>query len=365
MANKKIKLFVDAHVFDGVQQGTVSFIANLYANIIFENKFILYIGSKDLLKAQQLLKSNNFIHIKYKSNSKYIRLLFEIPYLLFKNKIDYAHFQYITPLIKPCKYILTLHDLLFVDQPLFFPLKFRFKNYFLFYLSSLQSDIITTVSSYSKKSILKNFKLLKKDIHIIPNIIDFDLLPGEIIKNLENNKFILYVSRIEPRKNHADLLKIWLQLELHKKGISLVFVGHNTINDPKLLDTFEKMNNDEKKYFHILGNVNANKLAWLYKNCMIFVFPSLAEGFGIPPLEASIYGAKVLTSNTTAMKDFDFFPLRFNPYDYNDFISNFKISITENYNIDLVNSEIQKRFSKSFITQKFTDIINNHFNDSF
>ena len=84
-------------------------------------------------------------------------------------------------------------------------------------------------------------------------------------------------------------------------------------------EKLSNLNNQQKQHFIWFDNVNSKQLSWLYKNSSLFVFPSLAEGFGIPPLEASLYGAKVLVSNTTAMSDYFFFKHMFDPYDYEDF----------------------------------------------
>lgn len=354
--SNKLKIFVDAHVFDGVHQGTVTFISNLYSAVIKEDKYIVYVASCNKEKAIKLLKSNNFIHIKYKSNSKYIRLFFEIPLILIKYKINYAHFQYIAPIFKPCKYIITIHDLLFLDYPSLFPIKYRFKNYFLFYISSLRADIVTTVSSYSKNAILKNFKLIKKNIIVIPNIIDINFIDDEIVYDLNESKYLLYVSRIEPRKNHILLLNAWLDLELYNYSIKLVFVGHKTINDMKLFEKLSNLNNQQKQNFIWFENVNSKQLSWLYKNSSLFVFPSLAEGFGIPPLEASMYGAKVLVSNTTAMSDYFFFKHMFDPNDYEDFKTKLKFLLSNNYNIDKINNQIISIYGKENIINKFNKI---------
>jgi glycosyltransferase involved in cell wall biosynthesis len=357
--SKKIKLFVDAHVFDGISQGTVSFIANLYSGIIKENNYEVYVGSNNKTKAIELLNSEKFIHVRYNTNSKYLRLLFEIPYHLWKNKIDFAHFQYITPIVKPCKFILTIHDVLFLDFPQYFPLIYRLKNKILFKISTYRANIFTTVSKYSSSAIKKHFNY-NKNIFVIPNILNTSLKNSQIETLLNKKKYILYVSRIEPRKNHALLLKAWLELELYNQEIYLVFVGHNTIESKDLTNNFINMNELQKKYFIHFNNINSPKLSWMYSNCLLFVFPSLAEGFGIPPLEASLFGSKVLVSNSTAMKDFDFFPYNFNPSNYEEFKSKLELALQTDYNIQSTNEIINNTYNQKKITTDFLEIIENY-----
>ena len=229
-----IRLFVDAHVFDGIQQGTVTFLAGLYSELIKDSRFQLFVGSDEKTVAEKFLGSNNFIHIKYNTHSKIKRLLYTIPKALKENKIDFAHFQYISPIIKPCSYIVTIHDLLFLEYPDYFPLSYRIKNSILFYLSGKRADLVTTVSNYSKNSIHRFFKIPSDRIEIIPNAVVQKREDPEPIQKLLDKKFILYVSRIEPRKNQALLIKIWKELGLYNQNIDLVLVGSGGLKDDKL-----------------------------------------------------------------------------------------------------------------------------------
>ena len=307
MNNKpQVKLFIDAHIFDGVPQGTLTYIIGIYSELVNDERFLIYVGGNDKTLAEQYLKSSNFIFLEYKTYSKVKRLLWTIPMLLKKYQIDLAHFQYITPIIKRCKYVVTIHDLLFLDFPESFPLLYRLGNGILFYLSAIRSDLVFTVSKYSKQSISNHFKIPSGKIQISPNAVISSNLTGTPIKNLVGKKFMLYVSRIEPRKNQAILIQLWRD-SFHQSELNLVLVGAKCIHDKIFDEQLELMTKEEKKNFHWLRNLPQENLIWLYKNCSLFIYPSTSEGFGIPPLEAALYGAKVLCSNTTAMKDFNFF----------------------------------------------------------
>lgn len=359
----KINLFVDAHVFDGIPQGTVTYLSGIYSELIKDSRFQLYVGSQDLKLAKKILRSSNFIHIKYKSHSKLKRLLFSIPKALKENKIDYAHFQYISPLQKPCKYIVTIHDLLFLEFPEYFPLSYRIKNSILFYLSTKRADLVTTVSTYSKDSINRFFKIPLSRIEITPNAIEQSKEEFLSIKQLQDKKFILYVSRIEPRKNQALLIKLWKELNLYNRNIDLVLVGSEGVKDTQFQQQLNGLSEKEKAHFHWLSRMPISNLNWLYKNCELFVFPSSAEGFGIPPLEAANLGAKVLCSNTTAMKEFDFFDkYQFNPNNYNEFKEKLLFALNDtDFNHELVVSTINSKYNWIKIANDFGNFI---FNDN-
>jgi glycosyltransferase involved in cell wall biosynthesis len=350
---KKIKILIEGHLFDDSFQGSLSFISNLYCQLQYDNRFDLYIISNN--KNNILSKSNlrNFKHIKYRYSYKLLRLMIEIPYVINKLNIDYAHFQYITPIYKNCKFIVTIHDLLFLDFKKFFSLYYRYSRLIPFYISAKRSDFVTTVSNYSILSIEKHFNL--KNVILIPNIIviNYEFLQYEIFND---EKFILYVSRIEPRKNHTLLLKTWRELELYKEGIHLVFIGKIFENTADLNTQLDSLNELERNYLHFFVDINIPQLNWFYKNCILFVYPSLCEGFGIPPLEAALNGSKVLCSNTTSMSEYSFFP-SFDPYNDESFKILLLRSLSTDYDRDFAKTIINERYSLNTVTKLFVEKI--------
>lgn len=168
----KIKILVDAHVFDGFHQGSRTFLKGLYNQLALDNFFDIYIAANNFENVKNQFEfTNNFKFIKLKNKSKLLRLGVEIPYIIWKEKIDYAHFQYISPIVKNCKFILTIHDVLFLDFKKYFTWKYRQKKY-LFCISARNSDILTTVSEYSRDSISQHMKIEQQKINIITQGID-------------------------------------------------------------------------------------------------------------------------------------------------------------------------------------------------
>lgn len=305
----RIKIFVDAHVFDDSFQGTTTYIKGLYSALVKDSDFEITLAAHNIEKLKTVFTDPRFKFIAFIETSKYKRLALEIPALIKKNGFDFAHFQYITPPIKSCRYINTIHDLLFLDFPQYFPWTYRFTKKHIFKFSANRSEIICTVSEYSKKALIKHYQIPAEKILITANAVSEYTGPFSDVKSkYKLNKYILFVSRMEPRKNHYLMLKSFVELALYEQGYKLVFIGRTkdvkTENYHNYYNSLDEIIKDS--VLHI-ENISYEELNSFYKNADLFVYPSLAEGFGIPPLEAAIMECKVLCSNQTAMSDFDFF----------------------------------------------------------
>src|SRR5579862_5087385 len=333
-AAKKIKLFVDAHVFDKEFQGTQTFIRGLYKALVekYAAELDIYFGVCDVDRFAAILPfiSPSRILPYKKRSANFLRLVTDIPCYIRNHRFDFAHFQNISmQKTGSCQTIITLHDIIFNDFPNDFPLIYRKARNVLFRRSIHRAAIKTSVSTYSRDRIAERYNILPQHIHVVPNAAN-DMLPHcslskkeaalQIREKFGIENFVLCVSRIEPRKNHLLLLEKYLKLELFKKNIPLVFVGKKSLDVVTLSRCLNDLTEEQKKMVHWYQQVSREDLTVLYKACMLFVYPSKAEGFGIPPLEAITCGAPVLCSNVSAMKDYYFFqPYMFDPGDEKDF----------------------------------------------
>ena len=336
-----VKIFVDAHVFDDEYQGTRTFIRGLYSVIAYENQFQLYFAAKNIenlkYELREICDFSNVHFLQLKSNNKFTRLLFEIPRLIKVNEIDFAHFQYIVPPIKNCKYIVTIHDLLFMDYKREFSLFYRLSKRFLFKYAALRSEFVTTVSNYSRDAIKKHFHI-NKPITVIPNGVSesyFKRVEKQISVQYIQEKYkmthyLLYVSRFEPRKNHYCLLKSYLDLKLYEQDYHLVLLGHKSMGNPGFENLYNIQSDAIKQKIFIHDKITNEDLFHFYNGASLFVYPSIAEGFGIPPLEAGAVKTPVICSNTSAMNEFDFF---------------------EQNHIDPTNTELLKKRIKAYLEE--------------
>jgi glycosyltransferase involved in cell wall biosynthesis len=321
-ARSTVRIFVDCHVFDGGFQGTTTYLKGLYQELIKDRSMHFFMAASDCAHLEGIFGTHdNVQYLPYRSHNKFIRLLLDIPKLIRRHQIDFAHFQYVVPPIRACKYIVTIHDVLFLDFPQYFPKSYRAKNKFLFGTSARRSDVVLTVSDYSRERIAKHFEI--DDIAVTPNGVDpvyFEAYDKQAILDEIRTRygfadFWLYISRWEPRKNHYNLLRAFVEKK-HHENYHLVFVGSKAIPDTLYDAYFAALPANIQKKIVTLNAISQSDLVSLVRGASLSAYPSIAEGFGIPPLETAAAKIPTICSNATAMADFEFFGNRlFDPLD--------------------------------------------------
>ncbi len=374
---KKIKILVDAHVIDGEGQGSVTYLTGLYNTMMvaYSDYYEIYIAGYDFTKMAAsfpTLEKRYFIQLV--SHSRIKRLTIDFPSIIKKYGIDLAHFQYITPFFKNTKFAVTTHDVLFNDFPTSFSWSYRMLRNVLFRRSLQKSEIKCTVSTYSQVAIARYYQLEKRALTITLNAVEasfFELYEKKMEQQFVQKKFgvknyLLFVSRIEPRKNHHLLLKAFKELQLAEQGYTLVFVGNESIPNFQLNEELKSLSIAERGNFKWIRYVDKADLLALYRAANLFVYPSLAEGFGIPPIEAAAAGIPTICANNTAMRDFDFFGN--NLVDINDF-EKFKRRIKENlddpladFHLKQIVQEVAKRYTWEKSAWAFHKAIQDQFN---
>lgn len=370
-----MKLLVDAHCFDSrTTEGINTYIKGLYSELIkIAVDIDFYFAAQNIDKLKQLFGERRNVHyIALSSKNKVYRLLFEFPIIIKKNNIDISHYQYTSPLIKNCKNIITLHDILFMDYPRLFPLSYRLVKGVLFKISAKRTDLLLTVSDYSRRQIAQHYHIPIEDILVTPNAVSNDFAHIDkaeamaFVKQRGIEKYLLYVSRIEPRKNHIALLKAYSELALWEKEYHLVIIGRRTLATPDFDTYYEHMDTKAKQYVHIINQVSYSELKYWYKGAVLFVYPALAEGFGIPPIEAAAAGIPCVCSNRTAMGDFTFFDKNLvDPCD--DMLLKDRIlqslNLVGNSNVVAIQHQIYQRYNWESIAKKLYQELKNRFND--
>ena len=167
-----------------------------------------------------------------------------------------------------------------------------------------KSDIVFTVSQFSKNKIEELLKIEREKIFLVYNGINFTKFkPSERFNSLKSKrKFILYVGPLDKHKNISLVLDAYSKLSKDIRNEYRLALAGFPVDDPKFKDILIKYPID-KKNIEVLGRVSDKQLVYLLQSCKLFVFPSFYEGFGLPVAEAMACGALAITSNETAMPE--------------------------------------------------------------
>ena len=174
-----------------------------------------------------------------------------------------------------------------------------------------RSDRILTVSEASKRDILHFFNVPPEKIDVVYNAIDerFSVEPNArrrwpaCASAIQlDQRFVLYVGNIKPHKNLVRLIEAFAELRQGElDDLKLLIIGDEISKLPALRRAVHR--HKLHKHVRFLGYMPDDTLAILYRLASVFVFPSLYEGFGLPPLEAMASGTPVVTSNVSSLPE--------------------------------------------------------------
>lgn len=311
-----MKLLVDCHCFDAPSsEGMNTYIKGLYSEAVKLAPDIdfFFAGSNQERLHRIFGEAPNVHYVKMKPTGRTRRLLTEYPRLIHKLGIDWAHFQYFHPFIKNCKTIVTLHDVLYRDYPELYPRSYRLTRNIIFGHAAHSTDVLATVSDYSRCRISEIYRIPQESITVTPNAVaeEFFTVDREAARQEIHSRgirpYILNISRIEPRKNQLALVRAYNELDLAHRGYDLVLINRESIAVPELERYIAQLAPDVRSRVHRMEGLPHESVKLWYAGASLFVFPSLGEGFGIPPLEAGATLTPTICNNMTALADYDMF----------------------------------------------------------
>ena len=285
------------------------------ANLDHENPYFLITQEKERFALANLPPNFSFILDPSGDNSLWNDLV--LPYSLKRSQIDLLHTpHYRAPRFLGCRSVITIHDCVHILFPNYASSASAFDQARKATKRSIRKcSHIFTVSQATQRDLMRLFSVPQEKITVVYNAIDERAV---LSNNLEEQKrvleryqiqdpFLLYAGNIKPHKNIARIIEAFsvLKMELKDdenwKNLKLLIIGDELSRHQFLRRTVIRSGVQHDVRF--FGFIPYETLKALYKSAQIFVFPSLYEGFGLPPLEAMANGTPVLASNVSSLPE--------------------------------------------------------------
>jgi glycosyltransferase involved in cell wall biosynthesis len=295
--------------------GQTTAMPELYPSDRYEYSF--FTSSKPERKERVRAIAGKKLHLNSSSFSGYIyraaSAFLPLPYsFFFGRKSDVTHFfNYIIPPLVRGKKVVTVHDMVYKA----FPETVRGRTMLMLNLglksSMRRADVIVTDSEFSKSEIIKYFPKHRDKIRVVPCGVDTkkfrpceqpERIP-EVKKSLGiEGEYFLYLGTIEPRKNLERVIAAYdIFAKRTENAPKLVLAGGKGWLDSGIYGKVEALGLTERVVF--TKYVPSEDMNPLMCGALAFVFPSLYEGFGMPPLEAMACGVPVLTSAEASLPE--------------------------------------------------------------
>jgi glycosyltransferase involved in cell wall biosynthesis len=310
-----MRIGIDARKLDDFGIGT--YIRNLVHHLAkkdTQNTYILFCPRRH---EPFELPGQNFSKVIEDAGKYSLKELIRLPLQMKYHQLDLFHAPHYTlPPLRPCKAVVTIHDLIHLRFPQYLPsLGAYYYAKGMMFLAAHSAKKIITVSQFSKKDIVEILKVSATKVEVIYNGVAGRYRPGTFSFNSVEKKakiqeflnrfgitgpYLLYVGNFMAHKNLKTLLEAYDLLKNYS-GFhhQLVLVGDKK---KSRLENFITARQWEKEVI-LTGFVPWEELPIFYGGANVFVFPSLYEGFGLPVLEAMACGVPVVASNRSSLPE--------------------------------------------------------------
>jgi glycosyltransferase involved in cell wall biosynthesis len=308
---RSVRIAIDARKLHDFGIGT--YIRNLLrhlARLDAETEFVVLARPADCASLASL--GPNFRAVPETAPNYSVVEQIRIPLALRRERPTLFHApHYVLPPLVRCRSVVTIHDCIHLMFPQYLPsrLALAYARTSIV-LAARRATRVLTVSESSKRDIMRFVDIPADKIDVIYNSYDerFGVEPREedVIRVREryqlHDEFVLYAGNVKPHKNLERLIEAFNLVR--KRGLDhlkLVLIGDDISKYAALRRAVHL--HQLHKYVRFLGYLPEETLAVMYRLAGVFVFPSLYEGFGLPPLEAMASGTPVVTSNVSSLPE--------------------------------------------------------------
>jgi Glycosyltransferase len=309
-----LRIAIDAHSIGTRLGGNESYAANLIealAQIDSVNRYTLYVTTAEAIDRYRQ-RWPNFLVRSTRPHTPLIRIPLILSAELRKNPVDVLHVQFTAPPFCPCPFVVSVHDLSFEHLPQTFHRRSRTQLRLTVRHSVRRAARVLTLSEHTRNDVIETYGIAGPMIEVIPIAASPKFQPVRDDKELQRvrhtyritSDYILSVGSIQPRKNLVRLVRSYTLLR-DKLGADklpkLVFVGKRAWLYDETLRALEDASLGDSVI--LTGYVPESDLPALYSGATCFVYPSIFEGFGLPPLEAMQCGTPVIIGNRTSLPE--------------------------------------------------------------
>jgi len=295
-----MKIGIDCHNLEGKRTGAGRYLMNLlkyWAKLnlklkVKSPKFILCFKNNI---PGDIPESKNFQKRILKSGSNFYFQHILLPKAIKKDKIDvFFSPSYILPLkiSQGVKTAVAIHDISYEAHPEWFSWQNRILLCWVSKISAKKADIIFTPSDFSKREILKRYKVNANKIHVTPLAADEKFMRKPSIKK---EKIIFYVGAIFQRRFIPQIIKAFKKIKNKLPNYKLIIAG------PNYSQPFMDIKSEDSIIYK--DYIQERELVLLYNSAELFIWLSSYEGFGLPPLEAMACGTPVLSTKKTSLAE--------------------------------------------------------------
>jgi glycosyltransferase involved in cell wall biosynthesis len=309
---------IDAHAIGARQGGNETYITNLIkslAEIDGDNLYTIYLadaGAAAQWRENFETRYKNFSVRLLPPPTPLVRVPVYLTYELFRRPVDVLHVQYTAPPFCRVPVVVTIHDLAFERMPETFTRRGSFQLKLTVRRTAKKAARIATVSEYSRQDLLDIYKLSPEKVVVTYNGVESSFTPQPSVPNEAaavrkrfgvSRDFLLAVGSLQPRKNLVRLIRAYARLRSEREDFrpQLVIVGRKLWLASEIFDEVKRQRWADDVI--LTGYVADEDLPALYRAARAFVYPSLFEGFGLPPLEAMASGTPVVTSDVSSIPE--------------------------------------------------------------
>lgn len=308
--SRRPRVGIDFHTFDGIYQGSRSHILGLYQEAVRlapEIDFVFLLGQVERLRREYpAFQAPNVTLVPTAHAGGIARIGWQMALLQRKRQIDLLHLQYRLPLVPLGDCACTIHDTLFETHPEYFEAGFVRASRLTSRHAVRHAKLLFTVSAFSQQEIARLYAIDPERIAITTNAVDRQRFrPGAAgVEHVHDaglvpGRYLCTVGRLEPRKNHLNLVRAYALLP--QPRLPLAIIGQRDFHSQPIFDLVKELRLEQQVLF--LQNMPDQGLPALLRHAALFVYPSFAEGFGMPVAEALASGVPVVTSSLTALPE--------------------------------------------------------------